>query len=58
MAYREASSRLAGEMARRYGQHPAVWMWHVNNEYGCHVHRVLLSRLHSSFSGMAVSRKI
>ncbi len=37
-AYREASSRLAGEMARRYGQHPAVWMWHVNNEYGCHVH--------------------
>ncbi len=38
MAYREASSRLAGEMARRYGQHPAVWMWHVNNEYGCHVH--------------------
>ena len=38
VAYREASSRLAGEMARRYGQHPAVWMWHVNNEYGCHVH--------------------
>ncbi len=38
VAYREAASRLAGEMARRYGQHPAVWMWHVNNEYGCHVH--------------------
>jgi len=38
VAYREAASRLAGEMARRYGKHPAVWMWHVNNEYGCHVH--------------------
>lgn len=38
IAYREAVSRLAAEMASRYGQHPAVVMWHVNNEYGCHVH--------------------
>lgn len=37
-AYREAVSRLAAAMACRYGQHPAVVMWHVNNEYGCHVH--------------------
>ena len=24
-------------MARRYAEHPAVAMWHVGNEYGCHV---------------------
>ncbi|PYG01702.1 beta-galactosidase [Georgenia satyanarayanai] len=32
--YRRAAARIAGELARRYGQHPAVVMWHVHNEYG------------------------
>lgn len=32
--YREAIVRIAGELARRYGDHPAVVMWHVHNEYG------------------------
>ena len=36
-AYREAAVDLAGRMARRYGTHPAVAMWHIGNEYGCHV---------------------
>ena len=36
-AYREAATRLGGAIAERYGDHPAVRMWHVNNEYGCHV---------------------
>jgi len=36
-AYRRAATRLAGAMAERYGRHPAVRMWHVGNEYGCHV---------------------
>ena len=36
-AYREAAADLAGRMAERYGQHPAVAMWHIGNEYGCHV---------------------
>jgi beta-galactosidase len=34
--YREAAARLAGKLAERYADHPAVVMWHVNNEYGCH----------------------
>ena len=38
VSYRDAAVRLAGEMACRYGQHPAVVLWHVNNEYGCHIH--------------------
>ncbi len=34
--YRDAAAALAGELAARYADHPAVVMWHVNNEYGCH----------------------
>ncbi len=32
--YRQAAARIAGELARRYGDHPAVVLWHVHNEYG------------------------
>ena len=35
--FREASVRIAEQLARRYGEHPALAMWHVGNEYGCHV---------------------
>jgi beta-galactosidase len=34
--YRRAAARLTREIASRYAQHPAVVMWHVHNEYGCH----------------------
>lgn len=37
--YRRLAARLAGEIARRYADHPALEMWHINNEYGCHVSR-------------------
>lgn len=33
-AYRAAAVRIATELARRYGNHPAVVLWHVHNEYG------------------------
>ncbi|MGW3102437.1 beta-galactosidase [Streptomyces sp. NPDC001100] len=35
-AYRTAALRIAGELGRRYAGHPAVAMWHIHNEYGCH----------------------
>ncbi|MFG2132220.1 beta-galactosidase [Streptomyces sp. NPDC048751] len=35
-AYRAAALRIAGELGRRYADHPAVVMWHIHNEYGCH----------------------
>ncbi|WP_329090282.1 beta-galactosidase [Streptosporangium sp. NBC_01469] len=37
-AYRAASARIAGTLAERYRDHPALAMWHVHNEYGttCH----------------------
>ena len=34
--YREHALRLVGEVVRRYGAHPAVRLWHVSNELGCH----------------------
>lgn len=35
--YRDATRRLVTALASRYGDHPALAMWHVGNEYGCHV---------------------
>jgi beta-galactosidase len=37
--YRRLASRLVTAIAERYGSHPALELWHVNNEYGCHVAR-------------------
>ena len=36
--FRERSAALAGALAERFGDHPGVVLWHVGNEYGCHVH--------------------
>jgi beta-galactosidase len=38
-AYRAGAARLVERLATRYADHPALAMWHVNNEYGCHVAR-------------------
>lgn len=37
--YRRYATRLVRMLAERYGSHPALQAWHVNNEYGCHVSR-------------------
>jgi beta-galactosidase len=37
--FRKYALRLTRAMAERYGQHPAVRLWHVSNEYGDHVSR-------------------
>jgi beta-galactosidase len=34
--FREHALRLVGAVAERYGSHPAVALWHVSNELGCH----------------------
>src|SRR3954452_6290035 len=36
-AYRAAAAKLVHALAERYAGHPALELWHVNNEYGCHV---------------------
>lgn len=35
--YRRFAADLVGRLAERYASHPAVVMWHVNNEFGCHL---------------------
>ncbi|WP_298457452.1 beta-galactosidase [uncultured Cellulomonas sp.] len=35
--FRDYALRMTRVMAERYGQHPAVALWHVDNELGCHV---------------------
>jgi beta-galactosidase len=35
--YRDATRRLVDALANRYAKHPALAMWHVGNEYACHV---------------------
>lgn len=34
--YRQHTQRIVTAMARRYGQHPAVIGWQIDNEFGCH----------------------
>ena len=36
--YREKVRRMDQELARRFGRHPAVILWHISNEFGgeCH----------------------
>ena len=35
--YRERAAKLVRRLVERYADHPALELWHVNNEYGCHV---------------------
>lgn len=34
--YRELSVEVVAKVAKRYGNHPALALWHVSNELGCH----------------------
>ena len=38
-AYREHALRLVDTLASEFADHPAVVLWHANNEYGCHTTR-------------------
>lgn len=35
--YRRAAANITEQLARRYGSHPGVVLWHVHNEYGAPV---------------------
>jgi beta-galactosidase len=36
--YRSYARQIAGKLAKRYGNHPALLAWHVSNEYGGAAH--------------------
>src|SRR5699024_2488363 len=35
--FRQAVKKMVTAMAKRYKNHPALKMWHINNEYACHL---------------------
>jgi beta-galactosidase len=35
--YRERAAALAERLAEHYRGHPALGLWHIGNEYGCHI---------------------
>ena len=35
-AYKQFAAAMASKMAKRYGNHPALYAWQTDNEYGCH----------------------
>ena len=35
--YHQYVARIASQLAGRYKDHPALVMWHVDNEYACHI---------------------
>jgi beta-galactosidase len=47
--YQKAAGALVAQIARRYGKHPALALWHVNNEYGCHVAECFCDRSAAAF---------
>ncbi|MFI6942820.1 beta-galactosidase [Streptomyces sp. NPDC050418] len=37
--FRRLATRLVEQLAKRYAHHPALALWHIGNEYGCHISR-------------------
>ena len=54
--YREHAAALADQMARRFGHHPAVVLWHVGNEYACHVHECFCDQCAADFRRWLAAR--
>jgi len=48
-AYRAGSARLCKKLGGRYAHHPAVALWHLNNEIGCHSHTCYCETCASEF---------
>lgn len=54
--YRERSAALAGALSERFGSHPGVVLWHINNEYACHVHECFCDTCRVEFQGWLAQR--
>ena len=54
--YREAASAFVRRLAERYARHPALAMWHINNEFGDHVHECFCEKSASAFRGWLEDR--
>jgi beta-galactosidase len=54
--YRERSAALARALADRFADHSGVVMWHINNEYACHVHECFCDVCRVEFQKFAEAR--
>ncbi|WP_026554667.1 beta-galactosidase [Arthrobacter sp. 35W] len=54
--FRAYALKLTRAMAERYGNHPAVRLWHVSNEYGDHVARCWCDASGMHFRGWLKSK--
>ena len=48
-AYREYSRRIANRLARAFGEHPALALWHIDNEYACHLSECFCDQSQAAF---------
>lgn len=54
--FRERALQLVDKVAERYGTHPAVALWHVSNELGCHNSHCFNDETAVSFRGWLQQR--
>jgi beta-galactosidase len=55
-AYREAALNLVEQLGSRYRNHPALALWHIHNEYGCHNLTCYCERSADAFRDWLVKR--
>jgi beta-galactosidase len=55
-SYRDRALSLVDHIAARYGQHPALELWHVGNEFGCHVSECFCDRSATRFRAWLAAR--
>jgi beta-galactosidase len=54
--YHQYATRIAAKLAERYKDHPTLVMWHVDNEYGCHVDECFCDNSAAAFRGWLKQR--
>lgn len=54
--FHRKSATLVERLAERYCSHPALKMWHLNNEYGCHTSQCYCDTCAEAFRGWLQER--
>ncbi len=55
-AYHERATKIVTKLAERYAKHPSLAMWHVDNEYACHVTECFCDASTAAFRGWLKNR--
>lgn len=57
-AYHERARKIVTKLAERYAGHPALAMWHVDNEYACHFGECFCDASATAFRGWLKERYV